>query len=41
MSSLVDRSEVYDAIDDEREYQDSRWNSNTTESGGFTLLRNS
>lgn len=28
------RQEVYDAIDSERAYQDSRWNESTTTSGG-------
>lgn len=28
------RQEVYNAIDSERNYQDSRWNSETTASGG-------
>ena len=28
------RKEVYDIIDGEREYQDSRWNEHTTASGG-------
>lgn len=29
------RKEVYDAIDSEREYQDFRWNENTTTSSGL------
>jgi hypothetical protein len=29
------RAEVYKAIDSEREYQEKRWNANTTTSEGF------
>lgn len=29
------RVDVYRALDDEREYQDRRWNSSTTNSGGW------
>ncbi len=32
--TLTPRTEVYDAIDSERAYQDSRWNGDTTESCG-------
>jgi hypothetical protein len=35
---MTDRSEVYAAIDSEREYQDRRWNSETTTSGGLHSL---
>ena len=31
---MVDRKEVYDAIDGERNYQTARWNSETTTSDG-------
>lgn len=31
---MFERREVYKAIDDERDYQDRRWNPETTESGG-------
>jgi hypothetical protein len=33
-SRSATRAEVYAAIDGERDYQDSRWNEGTTESGG-------
>jgi len=32
---MTSREEVYQAIDSERDYQDSRWNENTTTSGGY------
>jgi hypothetical protein len=31
----VKRSKVYEIIDEERDYQDRRWNVGTTESGGL------
>lgn len=31
---MTPRKEVYEAIDSERAYQDSRWNESTTTSGG-------
>ena len=31
----MDRKKVYELIDGERTYQDSRWNSETTASGGL------
>ena len=34
----VSREEVYKAIDSEREYQDSRWNGDTTSSDGIHPL---
>lgn len=32
---MTTRKEVYEAIDSERDYQDIRWNAETTTSGGF------
>lgn len=32
--ALISRNDVYDAIDSERAYQDTRWNDSTTTSGG-------
>lgn len=32
---MTKRSEVYKAIDTERDYQDQRWNENTTTSNGY------
>lgn len=32
---MIDRAEVYSAIDSERAYQDTRWNSATTTSEGL------
>lgn len=32
---MTKRSEVYEAIDTERDYQDQRWNENTTTTGGI------
>lgn len=31
---MIERSEIYKVIDGERDYQDIRWNANTTTSGG-------
>lgn len=35
MSNMNKRTEVYEAIDGERNYQDTRWNPDTTQSGGL------
>ena len=32
---MTPRAAVYDALDSERDYQDSRWNANTTTSEGL------